>query len=413
MYYDVIKNDSTKKNFTNWLFRKPPTPLYLSGPRTLTKHTCKATDENGWSSDFCVYVFGEFHGKIGCDEWNEFLSIFAPNKSIKNENKIMGIHDFLREVAETSPVFLDIFIEMQRPSEKEERWLARMGRTYIYDYYLNKIRKIFKEKMTYIDNKTIEFNRMENVRVHAIDERRNHEGEFLWEFYNIHFKKEYLEIKDIARDFLKAIEENLTIDDPDKFIDKFYMSDKILEKEFNRLTNKNKNLIRTYIVDSWRERNTSVIEDAVRHFKNHMGRNDPLRKRDVFDLYDYFRKVQISFMSSHVDMYFLSRFLKGFKSKTEPLLPYNSIIYTGENHSNRYRKFLTKLGFEEQSLTIDDFLTKKDMGGIDVNLIDSISTLGINKNSNIVGRAYGCLHIDRKKMYPMFGVKNCDIHFAG
>ncbi len=385
LFEDAIgKNIAAKRSFINWLEKTPPTPSYLSGPLTLTKHTFKADTKKGWSSDFCVYIFGERHGERGCKEWKEYIKLHGVNDELE---KTMEIQDFLLEVADTSPVFLDIFIEMQRPSKKYEKFLEETDTMYGYKYFIHKIRNIFRQKMAYIDDKTIKFERMENVRVHAIDERHVHTGGFLWEFYDTNFKAENLDDKEVAQKFINSIGEfMLNKFDPKKFITNYYLNDKIIAKELFKLDDIQRKNVLDYIIESWEERNETVFYGAQSYFKHHMRLSNPLDKTEMINLYNYFSSTRMLFMVLHVDIYFLSRFLKGFDSMIEPHFPYNSIVYTGYEHSTRYRNFFSKLGFTSENLTQDNFVK-------------------INDDFEI--HSSECMKINEKKMYPMFGVKSC------
>lgn len=46
----------------------------------------------------------------------------------------------------------------------------------------------------------------------------------------------------------------------------------------------------------------------------------------------------------HIYIFLLARLFRSFKDSTEPK---NIIIYTGNDHSNFYRKFLSELDFKE------------------------------------------------------------------
>jgi hypothetical protein len=405
LFEDAIgKNIAAKRSFINWSEKKPPTPSYFSGPFTLTKHTHSTSEENGWTSDFCVYIFGERHGGKGCNEWNDFLKRIMSDKKIKDEEKITNIETFLHDVADTSPVFLDIFIEMQRESRKNEKRMKGENVEYMNMQFLNKIRNIFRKGMAYIDDKTIEFERMENVRVHAIDERSRHIGGYLGEFYSDNFKKENLRDRRVAQKFLDTIETDFLVNSSDKFVEKFYMNDRIIDKEFKKLDKKYRDILEKHIMDSWELRNNEIFSDAYLYFQKHKNLSDPLDETKIFKLYDYFYDVQVAFMGFHVDMYFISRFLKGFNTGTEPRLPYNSIIYTGNAHSIVYREFFKILGFTEENLTRDDSITKKDALRY---VEDDVIIKNETKNGSINIKASRCLHVNEKKMYPMFGVKSC------
>lgn len=405
LYQNVIsKNISANRSFLNWLEKKPPTPSYLSGPCTLTKHTHAASPENGWTSDFCIYVFGELHGEKGCNEWNTFLKLIGSEKRIKDERKIMDIDNFLRDVANTSPVFLDIFIEMERETRENEERMRAEKKVYVCRYFIDRIRKMFRRGIAYIGEETVELEHMENVRIHAIDERLRHMNGFLGKFYGNDFKRENLRNKKIAHDFLTAIEDGLSIESSDEFINKFYMNDVLIKKEFDLLNEKHQNTVLTHTMDNWEMHNSDVFREAYQYFKKHTELINPMDETSMFDLYDYFHPIREFFMAYHVDMYFMICFLKGFSTIAEPRLPYNSIIYTGNRHSDNYRDFFKSLGFAEESLTRDDFIKNENASRyVERDVISHSKT----KDGSTTVRASRCMHINEKKMYPMFGVSSC------
>jgi hypothetical protein len=390
--------NATKKSFLNWINRIPPTPSYINGPFSLRKFTHKPSIINGWTNDFCVYVFGEYHNSTGCKDWNDYL----PSDKKMDErdvNEAMDIDDFLWRMANDSPVFLDIFIEMQRGESDVINY-------FFNDQFINKIRATFDSYIMYIDeeksidNKKIrEENRIQNLRVHAIDERERHTGGFLSAYYNVLFDKETLFTCSDVRDmFIKDVEEAVNTPE-DKIFDKFYLSDPFVKKEFNKISKEHQGRIKRLI---FHKKGKVLI--SFRHAKSYFEYWSKHTNYDVRNLYENISHEEVRIMSSHVDVYFMARFLKGFSTNLfdHPSFPYNSIVYAGDAHASIYREFFLGIGFKEENMIINDVLYSDVLHhDVDVAHIDRDS------DGKFFARASNCLHVDKKRMYPMFGVKSC------
>ena len=91
---NITANIPLIKLVNNLYTISPPTPDYISGPYTLSYHYSKKYHK-------AIYVFGEAHGiKNNCNDFPQFR---------KNS---MKIDDFLSMVFDSTPVFIDFYMEI-------------------------------------------------------------------------------------------------------------------------------------------------------------------------------------------------------------------------------------------------------------------------------------------------------------
>jgi hypothetical protein len=401
LFEDAIgKNSAMKRSFENWLTKQPPTPEYINGPFTLTKHTYSVGQREEWTSDFCVYVFGEWHGVNNTCE------------TLKS-TQTMDIQNFLYEFAVKSPVFLDIFIEddvvdMTKTENKTNNFM---------DLTTNMLKKI----SSYSDEKDRQ-NHPANVRIHAVDKRKIMEsrifGNYCAHIYNMDFDVENFDSAKKARDFIDKIYNDIEIienigKNPDKFISSFITTNYHINKELSRLKKEDREKIITFMVKRLSTLYSDIfpiIDTLMRNimsWKNYLIYIDalPIEQKDeiiknndaIYDIYQNVCEIEIPFSSIFMDVYFMSRFLKGFRerkgnNKIHPRFPYNSIVYAGNMHADVYRKFFDELGFTSENLAREKLLKYADD----------------KREQNLTTFENRCLHIDREKMYPMFGVSSCN-----
>lgn len=388
----LLKNEASKKSFTNWLVYSPMTPSYIEGPMSFTKHTRKNDDD----TTFYIYIFGEYHSKRGtCYMWRDIL---AQEKIVyddpPNEKNTISIANFLANMIETSPVFLDIFLETGRLDKGEiekkfEPCFLRDSVNYLTEYIPRR-------------NSGSSCKKQANVRVHAIDSRSESDTGlnkfFYWRNINTDdFLKYLARISELAEKIDQFDNENNS-DILKTFFNEFLLKD-IVKKEYDKLSE----IDRTKLI------NILLTE----HFTDLI----LLSMLEIYQLYHDYQKGKISHSELLIqsqksfsfvnvlsmDLYTISRLFKGFKTKNDPIMPYNSIIYTGNSHSENYRKILEEFGFEETILHVYgetglDFDTTKKLDK-HVNFI-------FNPDRDLL-TPLNCTIIDAKRAYPMFDVKPC------
>ena len=339
-----------------------PMPQFIGGPRNLTVH---------WSDEYqkMIYIFGEYHSDIiDCDDQ------FEKAKDSPGAKK-MSIEYFLGELIRTTDKYLDVFIELSALSNKETRKYHEKFLPLGKGFRLAKLFDQFKECIEY---PTRGGENCRLARVHYIDVRNKEDSEgftastdsigyftitlqYLFneaEHYN-YTEKQFVEA---FRSLIKKNEKIMTvlnficISDDDKF-EKFWITplteNEYINKELNRLERDNpllKNLIVTYVKDNiikqandskkkWID-NTNIVLERVKTSETEFCDTVTMILDDIACIY-----------ANVIDAYLLARVFKKFNMEEmrekaylgitdQPDRASNIIIYAGDAHSERYRKFL-------------------------------------------------------------------------
>jgi hypothetical protein len=351
---DFVLNPASRTSLTNWLTKVPPTPTYISGPMTLTRHTFDFAE----NVSSYVYIFGERHG------YENSCKDLPSNR--KNSVKTMEIQDFLINLAKTSPVFLDIFIELSQGPQKYSSQQSEIFMVKIYEMLKNHIPPI---KGT----QNPDYERINNVRIHAIDIR--HRSKSLINNLQKYISK-VIASKKISSENVDYVSKILTgiISDNYMKIDDFiqkYLIDDLVRKELDRLEN-GEDLLHSVkmLFGSDIEKERKILSSMLRFGMPSDIKSMALIRSTIVPLYSY-----------STDIYLLARMFKTFKTSNELSIPMNIIIYAGEHHANVYRSFLDSIEYKSQNLD-------NDYGR--------------------EGKMERCLHVNTKIAYPLFGVSPCD-----
>jgi len=348
---DFVLNSAARTSLHNWLTKTPPTPEYISGPATMTKHTY--TDKDNITS--YVYIIGELHGeKNDCS--------MLPSEG-KNPDKTMEIQDFLSALIETSPVFLDLFVELPHDTS-----------AFTHDdndfSYITKIYNKLKDHIPPIKGTQRPYRRIDNARIHAIDVRPNSD-DFLDKFidYLVEVSKREITGKDeehISETVGKILADtNMKIGE---YIQK-YLITKRVRKDLDKLTERQ----REWLLDAIEIFGPKIHEKRVELYML-MRQGVP-----VDEIVRTLLVILIPISAYKVDIYLMSRMFKTFRTENEPNSPFNSVIYVGNKHANVYRVLFSEMGYEVQSMRKAD---------LDRHIIR-------------------CLHVDTEKAYPFFDVSPC------
>ena len=152
--------------------------------------------------------------------------------------------------------------------------------------------------------------------------------------------------------------------------------DSLLGFDYKQAANHSKNVLEMYdrIVESIVNfKNKGIVKDTL-FFEHYV-----VTYKDIDFLRDemnnFFLKSIFSFNCLIVDVYLLARIFKTFKidgpkkrPTDEPAEPHNIIIYAGNLHSQRYRKFLSYLGFRvvEESGELENPLPGQEEYCVDI-----------------------------------------------
>jgi len=372
----------------NHELNKKPVSDLIKGPVSITLH---------WNSDLklMIYIFGELHdSKTDC-------TLFPQDKSVNGKTvpvKSMFIEDYLKELLVNTDCYIDFYLE--------ER--AHIGYDPAFTLYndqlrLSILRNRFMECITDIKQRNTNIN-CRVSRSHYFDIRvgTTHEPTDLvrqlikalnallssgddYIKANIYkFMKIFTLIKNHKKfgSFINIIH---TITSDKEFIE--FLNDYVLFNHsflFKKMERSNiYGIIFAFILNEIKlvalEYKRTLQNTITRLFRI-------LTKYDIYDItgkpiepivssedadklikyVKVFRSILISFCSPVADAYLLSRVFKVFDIHTdnpdkkrgfdEPQSPHNVIIYGGENHANRCRKFLeTRMNFKRLEQNIYDY----------------------------------------------------------
>jgi len=310
---------------------------YIRGPMTLTVHRSKKYGKY-------IYVFGENH--------------MIYNECLKNKNSTT-VEDFLATNIDKSDKFIDLLIEMQYINKKG--WKIRRGSSHIDD--INDKFGIgctgLKKECKYL-----------NLRYHYVDVRSSPAASELIKsvdnFHNLarttpsRIESELYVIIDHLEILLKApFKNNKELAD---LLEKDFYSLKI-EKQLKKMDPDVKKLLIEYHnkihmkmmkeIESFDVR--TIVVQLLEIF-THIDRSDDqletiteshTRLSELFDKLGIVFTKSLSFL--YMDMYMLSRIFRGFTpvKNMNSLPPKYIVMYSGNAHSDNYRKFLTEIGFEK------------------------------------------------------------------
>ena len=353
------------------LNNKPVSDL-IKGPFSVTLH---------WNSDLklMIYIFGELHDdKTDCH-------IFPQEKSIDGKKvpvKSMFIEDYMKQLLMNADSYIDFFLE-----EKAHTGYDPDLTPYKLPQRIDILRDSFRECISDVKSR----NKNINCRVsrsHYFDIRQGDvEGPFdlvsqlidkLTDILRDEFKKENIErfiffFNNIINDlnfgvFIYGIAEASS----DKFFVEYLQYHEIYAYKFLMKKMRRSSIYETilrFILDEiklealkYKEKLQDILKNLIELLnkypvyldKNRIPIKITFSAANVPDIIiQYvkdFRSILILINSIVPDAYLLSRVFKKFNINTdkpekkrgfdEPQTPHNIIIYGGEDHANRYRKFL-------------------------------------------------------------------------
>jgi len=372
----LILNHSNESEPSVPANKKKPVTDYIGGPRILRML---------WSKRYkkIIYIFGERHNKItNCE------SSFG--KGINH----MLIEDYLEQLFKNTDVFIDFYLETGRTYEDSygEQRIAVMAKRFKDCFHnpkkIETMNNCALGRMHYFDIRSMHYldispedglksNPMSYVN-HPLNRLNivlsNLHSQDIFDIQKT-FQKYFLKYEKDIMPILKRFSEINT--DTSEEYEKFwykeieehtFLAKKVLKSNIN---DKIKSFIVKEIINSKIDDNiidiktfietTKSFITAIENFKDTKGiYNFGNAKEDDFETI----KDQITFILSRTnilnsciaDYYLLSRIFKNFNLKEdsksprmtdEPVEPHNIIIYAGEFHAKRARKFLKKRGFKD------------------------------------------------------------------
>lgn len=369
---DIIRNYYNNKKVTK------PIITRIGGPISLSLQ---------WSDKYnmCVYIFGEYHSsRIDCDKakiyYNDEINVddlrdgCGKNKIrnpvtkrcvkedgntgkriIRKENyrkmiketQYIKVENFLYDLFQSTPAFIDFYLET--PGYTGQDYKAGKHPWENFNMRLSHLSTTFYECLSSIKRKDNPLCKL--VRVHYLDIRKDSEMvdvndvsylRSVWHKINtlpdIEIKNTLKSDKRIVATIKKLITKDT--EEYKRFWKEQLLQSTILKKEFSRTTLP-KNIVLEFL-------ETEIIYEAMRIreiFQHTLETfdNDNMDVKNV--MYGISHTVSIN--STVVDMYTITRLFKKFKNvKNQPESPRNIILYVGDAHATRCRKFLKQLDFK-------------------------------------------------------------------
>ncbi len=387
-----------------------PIMTKIGGPISLTLQ---------WSDTYkmYVYIFGEYHASnTDCDIGNSFniknLRNGCGAKKIRNpvtkrcvnqdgpkgqeiirqakidHSKVdsIKVENFLLGLFQYTPAFIDFYLETPGYTGQDYKkgihpWMYGGNR-------LAQLSTTFYDCLSAAKRKHNSLCKL--VRVHYIDIRKeegmvdvNDVSHLRHVFHQISYLS-LMEQKNILKNderIVKTIKKLVTTDTEEykKFWKKQLLQSSILKKEFSRT------LLSEDIILSFLEE--EIIKEAMRYreyFQFYLATFDSANMNINHIMHGISFTVAINGIV--VDMYTISRMFKKFKNvKNQPERPRNIILYAGDAHSTKCRKFFKYLGFQ----------TITETNGIPYDYQEN------NKYDKNSPRYYNCVDISKFKQ-PFF-----------
>ena len=349
-----------------------PVTNFIRGPKNLTVH---------WSEQYnkLVYIFGELHQKPTCY-----------GNTSSDPAIMMDIEDYIEQLLKNTDRFIDFAFEITT--------MGRKKKEYVYDpnivflgYPLDKLFQKFKHC---IATNTRHHTDCQLGRVHFIDVRTEN----------------FKELDKLSYCMFMLLDSELDIPkigttlDNQEFITILRSIDNSFDKINDDMTNtidyfrfhiflNPYNIVEMSKLESSRNTEDRMVADAIRQFtsfeikrlitkfyqilkqnigiildfhdqllaQGHTTHHLRLINKDVVDSFYNVSKCMADIVSISTDVYCIARLFKSFDLTQEPFQgatqgdqpskAHNIIIYAGDAHSQRYRRFLITLGFIEVAKT--------------------------------------------------------------
>jgi hypothetical protein len=352
-----------------------PTIDFIGGPHTLTLH---------WSAKYnkIIYIFGEFHRNVVCDYDNMML-----------------VENYLKNLFRRTSAFIDFFLEIQMftKGKYHDSIYTTLGLARLWDLRIQNIKCIEssqRQKNRECDTRRVHFIDIRSIpvdskntpviNINSTIALQNYLDDFgkyskrRTAFSNNNLKKSKIKkdkkyiIDTLKNIFTNNYDTQATIDfiryGSDETYKSFYEKEiethELVNYELSKSTEGGK--IREFAEEEFEKtrNNFVLISIKIGIYLTNCFVDDNL----MYDFYklsddDYlkffgyildYRLQLLNFNSILVDIYTLARMFKKFqlnnskntRKTDEPEEPHNIIMYAGDVHSERVRRFLKKLEFD-------------------------------------------------------------------
>ncbi len=327
---DILENpDKYKKTYKSILTRlvynhfhnQKPDNKYVEGPMNCTYWISKKYNKQ-------IYIFGETH---------------EVEKKCKNVDGI-SIRDYLKKLYETTDVFIDFFLEIEK-FNIDNPYKNRDDTT-----TLEQLRNGFSKC---IHPKTRQDKFCSLARTHYIDIRYRSDIEFVkWTLYLYILDGEDL-FKKINKNkisFLNYIE-SITVNKMDFLEQIAYIYEELVLKKILKNREYGIEIYKYFenIMDFYINIHYDTIKKNALNILKIKGEIDEKIREEYKKEFQDISVFCINMITYMTDAYTLSRIFNEFNTDNNfdgPTTPTNIIIYVGDSHAETYRTFLLTRGFE-------------------------------------------------------------------
>ena len=328
----------------------------IGGPISLTLQ---------WSEKYnmYVYIFGEYHSyTIDCyKSLNPIQKQKIDIEDLDNKTDYIKVEDFLYELFKITPAFIDFYLETPGYTGQDYKY----GRhPWMYDKQrLSQLSTVFFDCLSAIRRKDNPICR--NVRVHYLDIRKEDEMKDVNDVSHLRHVYHEIDLSNDVNKNIKTLKNDKRIvatikklvtkntDEYKKFWEEQLLQSSIVKKELSRTT------LPKFVVQDFLEK--EIVHSAMEKrekFQYYLSSFDS----DNMDLKAVLNGISFIVIVNSVvmDIYTITRMFKKFKNvKNQPERPRNIILYAGDAHSTKCRKFFKELGFqiitETGGVSYDDY----------------------------------------------------------
>ena len=384
----LILNHSNESNPEIQAENKKPIANYIGGPYTLTMH---------WNKEYkkLIYIFGESHStKTDCDK-------FKIKDGFYGKQHTMLIEDYLEQLIRNTDVFIDFYLEIGRKQNfggkmRIEEIRERFKHCFYnhrdvdhdvpdkYSLQTDTNIKCWLSRMHYFDLRkqandvqvdSISYVCMQIARlIYMLQEIEDDTGGDISSYPTVIAKfLSDVKYEQIIKPILENFSKIETIEDYKDFWDKQIYNHKFLSKKVTKFKSvdmhtKIKNFIKKEILNTRFDGSIIDIKVLVNLIKDYIDTIDKYKvnggiynfegapESDIKLLANSMCIQMLIIINTYVaDYYLLCRIFREFdlslyaKSERwtdEPKEPHNIIIYAGNEHSKKVRRFLKELDFD-------------------------------------------------------------------
>ena len=350
----VIK-ELTYNHYTKY----KPIVDFIGGPKTLSIH---------WHPQYkkIIYVFGEAHtANMDCNKFKTTTGIRYPIT--------VPIEDYLYDLMKSTDVFLDIYFEFSFPSPHSKSFpeypssnqslhklLNKFKKCLVYDSRHEKSCRLarshyFDIRQDSSNPRDLAKNKIDIVWVKSILDTvygfKTLENR-IWQL-KIFLNKSY--VSDILRKLTDTNDVNIY-----EFMLNQLKENRYIKKELGKIVENRENLISAFDRFFYFQISITMMVNihTIKRSVNTLLNYKTTSYEELNDNLDVFLKAMLLPISCFADGYLLARVFKDFnmsemdekayKGAThQPNRAHNIIIYAGDAHANKYRNFLSYIGFTE------------------------------------------------------------------